>query len=249
MGRWSRQTAPLFLDWLAPLAGLDWVEVGCGTGALSAQILARGSPASLTAIDPSAGFVAKAQAALADPRARFAVGDAQALDLADASADIVVSALALNFIPDRAKALSEMCRVARPGGTIACYVWDYPGGGVEFMRAFWTAAVTLDPAASDLTEDKRFPFCTPDALTHLLHEAGLSRLACQTLTAPTRFVDFDDFWRPFALGAGPAPGYCASLAPDHRQRLQDRLSADLPRQADGSIVLHTRAWALRGTSR
>ena len=87
---------------------------------------------------------------------------------------MVVAALVLNFVPDREKALTEMKRAARPGGTVAFYVWDYPGGGIEFMRAFWTAATALDPAAADLTEDKRFPFCTPDRLTHFARSAGLS---------------------------------------------------------------------------
>lgn len=248
MGRWSRQIAPLFLNWLAPDPSLDWVEVGCGTGALSAEILARTSPRSLRSIDPSAGFIAKASSAIDDPRVSFSVGDAQSLSLPPASADIVVSALVLNFIPDRQKGLAEMRRITRPGGSIALYVWDYPGGGVEFMRAFWTAAVALDPAARDLTEDKRFPFCTPEGLTALLASSGLDRITCAPLTAPTVFGDFEDYWRPFTLGAGPAPGYCANLPPEHQQRLKDRLSATLPRQSDNSITLQSRAWALRARS-
>lgn len=248
MGRWSRQIAPHFVDWLGADRDLDWVEVGCGTGALSAQILQRAAPASLVAVDPSAGFIAKARAAVPDPRASFGLGDAQSLDLPSKSADVVVSALVLNFIPDRQSALGEMRRVARPGGRVALYVWDYPGGGVEFMRAFWTAATALDPAARDLTEDKRFPFCTPDRLTAALAEAGLTDVMCQPLTAPTVFRDFEDFWHPFTLGAGPAPGYCTSLPPEHRQRLKDSLQATLPRQPDGSIKLKTRAWALASTA-
>lgn len=248
MGRWSRQIAPLFVDWLGAGHHLDWVEIGCGTGALSAQILERTAPASLVSIDPSAGFIAKARAAIPDSRASFRQGDAQSLDLPTASADIVVSALVLNFIPDRQKALAEMRRVGRPGATVAFYVWDYPGGGVEFMRAFWTAATALDPAATDLTEDKRFPFCTPASLTAALVDAGLTDVRCQPLTAPTIFRNFEDFWHPFTLGAGPAPGYCASLPPEHQTRLKASLSATLPRQSDGSIALQTRAWALAATT-
>ncbi len=226
---------------------MDWVEVGCGTGALSAQILERVVPASLVAIDPSAGFIAKARAAIPDPRATFGLGDAQALALPSTSADVVVSALVLNFVPDRQKALAEMRRVARRGGTVALYLWDYPGGGVEFMRAFWTAATALDPRARDLTEDKRFPFCTPDSLTAALAEAGLTDIRCQPLTAPTVFRDFEDFWHPFTLGAGPAPGYCSGLASDARQRLRDKLELALPRSGDGSIPLNARAWAVKAS--
>jgi SAM-dependent methyltransferase len=245
MGRWSRAVAARFLDWLDMPAGRDWLDVGCGTGALSGSVVARCDPRSLIAIDPSEGFVAKARQTVADPRADFRVGDAQALALEGDSRDVVVSALALNFVPDKVKALSEMKRVVRPGGTIAFYVWDYPGGGVEFMRAFWQAAAVLDPAAADLTEDKRFPFCTPDGLSGLAATAGLGPVTCEAIEAPTVFRDFDDYWRPFTLGAGPAPGYCASLPQETREALRQKLHDSLPRGGDGTIPLKTRAWAVR----
>lgn len=245
MGRWSRQIAPLFLDWLDPEEGLDWLEVGCGTGALSAAILARCNPRNLVSLDPSEGFLAKARANVADERVAFLAGDAQALSVESASKDMVVSALVLNFIPDKEKALAEMRRVARGGATIGFYVWDYPGGGVEFMRAFWTAAKALDPAAADLTEDRRFPFCTPDGLTELAGNAGLVSVDCTKIEVPAVFKDFEDYWHPFTLGAGPAPGYCMSLAPDARRRLMERLRDSLPRGEGGSIPMKTRAWAVR----
>ena len=245
MGRWSRGIAPLFLDWLAPYGQLDWLDVGCGTGALSVAILTRCEPRSLLSIDPSEGFLAKARAALLDERVQFRQGDAQALPAEAASRDMIVSALVLNFVPDRDKALAEMKRVARPGATVAFYVWDYPGGGIAFMRAFWTAATALDPDARDLTEDRRFPFCTPDGLTGLVQSAGLTSVTCDAIEIETVFTDFEDYWLPFTLGAGPAPGYCASLAADARQRLKELLDDSLPRNADGSISLKARAWAVR----
>jgi SAM-dependent methyltransferase len=248
MGRWSRQIAPRFLDWLQPKEGLDWLEVGCGTGALSAAVLERCNPRSLIGIDPSEGFLRKARSNVPDPRAEFHVGDAQALGIETATKDIVVSALVLNFVPDKEKALAEMKRVARSGGTVAFYVWDYPGGGVEFMRAFWTAATTLDPNARDLAEDRRFPFCTPDQLLDLARRAGFSAPDHTQIEAPAVFQNFDDYWRPFTLGAGPAPGYCASLSGDARERLGQLLDDSLPRAADGSIRLKTRAWAIRASA-
>lgn len=247
MGRWSRQIAPRFLDWLEPADHLDWLEVGCGTGALSAAILARCNPNSLVSVDPSEGFLARARANVPDERARFQPGDAQALPVEAASSDMVVSALVLNFVPDKQKALSEMKRVARPRASVAFYVWDYPGGGVGFMRAFWAAATALDPAAQDLTEDRRFPFCTPDGLTGLVKAAGLASVACEQIEMPAVFTDFEDYWHPFTLGAGPAPGYCMSLDPQARQRLKERLRDTLPRGEDGSIPLQTRAWAVKAT--
>ena len=245
MGRWSRQIAPQFVDWLAAPADADWFEVGCGTGALSQAILARAVPRSLVSTDPSEGFLARARAQVADPRARFALGDAQRLDAPDAARDVVVSGLVLNFVPDREAALREMKRIARPGGLVGFYVWDYPGGGIEFMRAFWTAAAALDPAARDLTEDRRFPFCTLDALVDLARRAGLAQTAARAIDAPTVFRDFDDYWRPFTLGAGPAPGYCAKLDPERRERLRTTLDRALPRRPDGTIALNSRAWAVK----
>ena len=124
------------------------------------MILSRAAPRSVTAIDPSDDFLARARATSADPRATFLVGDAQALQVADASADVAVSGLVLNFVPDRPRALAELRRALRPGGLVGFYVWDYPGGGIEFLEAFWSAARALDPAAAELAESRRFAFCT-----------------------------------------------------------------------------------------
>jgi SAM-dependent methyltransferase len=246
IGRWSRLVAPRFLDWLEPGSDLDWLEVGCGTGALTHAILAHAEPKSLISLDPSEGFLQKARSDILDPRMEFRPGDAQALSMMSDTRDIVVSGLVLNFIPDRALALREMLRVTRPKGLIGFYVWDYPGGGMEFMRAFWTAAVALDPTARDLGEGTRFPFCTRDGLLDLATEAGLARAEATRIEIPTLFRDFDDFWRPFTLGAGPAPGYCASLGPAEQERLKEKLRGDLPHAEDGSIPLKARAWAVRG---
>jgi SAM-dependent methyltransferase len=246
MGRWSRRIAPRFLGWLALPPGRDWLDIGCGTGALSAAILERCAPASLVAVEPSDGFRAQARASVPDARATFLAGDAQALPVEPASADAVVSALVLNFVPDKARALAEMRRVLRPGGTIGFYVWDYAGGGLEFLRAFWTAAAALDPAAADLAEDKRFPYCTREGVAELARGGGLAGVEVAALEVETVFANFDDFWQPFTLGTGPAPGYCSALSADALARLKARLAQDLPRAADGAIHLKARAWGVRG---
>ena len=248
MGRWSRKMAVQFLDWLDPAAKLDWLDVGCGTGALSSAVLSRCNPRSLAGIEQSAGFVATAQRNVDDKRATFEVGDAQKLPFDDDSKDIVASALVLNFVPDIPKALSEMKRVVRPGGTVAFYVWDYPGGGIGFMRAFWNAAIALDPGASSFAEGKRFQFCTSAELTGLVTNAGLQSVDCAAMEIPTVFADFDDFWHPFTLGTGPAPGYCVSLSDEAREKLRMKLSDDLPRQDNGTIALNARAWAIRSVA-
>lgn len=245
MGRWSRQIAPRFLDWLGARTGMEWLEVGCGTGALSAAILAQAQPSSLISIDSSEDFVKKARANFPDRRAEFRVGDAQALSLEADSRDIAVAALMLNFVPDRKRMLAEMKRVTRPGGTVGLYVWDYPNGGLEFVRAFWKAATTLDPSAQEFDEQKRFSYCTPDGLTELAESVGLASVESTAIELPTVFRDFDDYWRPFTLGAGPAPGYCAKLDPVARQRLKEKLERDLPCHKNGSIHFKMRAWAIK----
>ena len=246
MGRWSRPVAARFLDWFAVPGGLDWLELGCGTGALTAAIVRQCDAAHVLALDPSDGFLAKARGSVDDPRVQFRVSDAAGLAVVPPdSRDVAVGGLVLNFVPDRVAALREIRQIARSGGTVGFYVWDYPGGGVEFMRAFWTAAVALDPAVRHLTEDQRFPFCTREGLVELAWEAGLEAPRVRAIESPSMFADFEDFWRPFTLGAGPAPGYCTSLSPDARAGLRSRLSDTLPRQADGSVALGTRAWAVK----
>lgn len=245
MGRWSRRMAPLFLDWLNAPEGGDWLDLGCGTGSLSAAILAQDRPRSLIGIDASEGFVSHAAGVIDDPRAAFRQGDAQAVDLPDACCDAVVSGLVLNFVPDRRAMLSEMARVARPGGRVGFFVWDYPAGGIAFMRAFWRAAGALDPDAVALSEDRRFPDFTEAGLRGLAAEVWQAAAETTALEIPTRFRDFADYWTPFTLGAGPAPGYCAALQPERREQLRMKLESDLPRQADGSILLSARAWAVK----
>lgn len=242
MGRWSRQLAPRFLDWLGAPAGADWLEVGCGTGALSAAILEKAAPRSLLAIDPSAAFVAHAGGTLGSAKARFEVGDGQAPPAADASLDVVASALVLNFIPDPAAALRAWRRVLRPGGLIGFYVWDYPGGGMGFIAAFWEAAAALDPAAAAIEQGTRFAFCAPEGLKALCATAGLPEPRVEALEITTRFPDFDAFWQPFTLGAGPAGGYLAQQTPGRQAAIRDHLAKRL---GDGPVALPARAWAAR----
>ena len=242
MGRWSRLVAARFLDWLAAPAGADWLDLGCGTGALTQTILSRCDPRSIVAVDPSADFVAHARAAISDQRVRmrFEVADAQTLPLPDASVDVAASALVLNFVPDRVAALRELTRVVRPGGLISFYVWDYPSGGMGFMRAFWNAAIALDPNAMD--ERRRFDFCTPEGLTALCAEAGLA-VTVAPIEIDTLFGSFEDYWQPFTGGAGPAPAYCVSLPEDKRAALKERLRRDVG--GDGPVKFTARAWAVK----
>jgi len=245
VGRWSRQVAPLFLSWLAIPAGRKWLDVGCGTGALCAAIVDRCSPASVAGVEQSEGFLKTAKENLSD-RAALYQGSATAIPLGDASVDVVVSGLVLNFVPDRRAALAEMARVTGKGGTIAGYVWDY-AGNMELMRHFWDAAVELDPSAANMDEGIRFPLCRPEALENLFGDAGLKGIGVKPIDIPTRFASFDDYWQPFLGGQGPAPAYAMSLDETARARLRDRIRARMPVAANGSISLTARAWAARAT--
>jgi SAM-dependent methyltransferase len=173
------------------------------------------------------------------------VGDAQALPLDAGAIDAAVSGLVLNFVPSPAAMIGEMRRVARPGGTVALYVWDY-AARMELIRHFWDAAVALDPAAAPLDEGPRFPVCHPEALAVLFRQAGLTAVETRAVDVPTVFRDFDDYWTPFLGGQGPAPGYCMGLPEARRAALRERLRARLPADADGRIALVARAWAVRG---
>ncbi len=244
MGRWSRQVAPRFLDWLGAPGGLDWLDVGCGTGALSAAILDHAGPTTLTAVEPSGGFLETARRNLG-PRAVLHQGQATALPLPDAAVDVVVSGLVVNFVPQPAAALAEMRRVTARGGTVGAYVWDY-AQGMQLMRAFWDAAVAEDPPAAALDEGARFPLCRPAALGALFEGAGFTAVETIAIDVPTPFASFADYWEPFLGGQGPAPAYAMSLGEPARVRLRDRLHKRLPAAADGSITLTARAWAVRG---
>jgi SAM-dependent methyltransferase len=245
MGRWSRALAPHFLDWLDVPDGLRWLDVGCGTGALTEAVVARCAPAEVIGVEPSAGFLSIARERLGN-RATLVEGHASAIPLPDHAVDVVVSALVLNFVPDPRAGLQELRRVARPDGTIAACVWDY-AGRMQMIRTFWDAAVELNPYAKSSDEGVRFPICNPDALVELFAQAGLIGIASTALEIETRFADFDDFWQPFLGGQGPAPAYLMALSEPDRLRLRDRLLERLPVREDGSIVLAARAWAVRGT--
>ena len=245
VGRWSRRAAREFIEWLALAANSRWLDVGCGTGALTQTILTTAAPRGVLGVDPSEGFIAYARHHTQDSRAKFQVGNAQALPVANGEFDVAIAGLVLNFVPDPARAAAEMHRAVRVGGTIAAYVWDY-ADGMQLLRHFWDAAVTLDPGARELDEGRRFPLCQPEALRSLLNNVGLEQTEVRVIDVLTVFRNFDDYWSPFLGKQGPAPGYCMSLPDDRRACLRNLLEATLPVASDGTIRLTARAFAVRG---
>lgn len=244
MGRWSSLMAPVFLHWLRCPPNQSWLDLGCGTGALSEAIFQHSHPAHLISVDPSAAFLEKARAKNSF-QADLIVGTASEIPVADQSCDIVVSGLALNFFPDPDAALSEMKRVLKKDGTIGAYVWDY-AGKMEFLRFFWDAAVALDQNATELDEGRRFPICHAGKLEEAFARAGFTDVKTTLLDIDTTFANFDDYWNPFLGGQGPAPGYLASLGKVEQAQLRNHLHQKLTPDSEGRIKLLARAIAIRG---
>jgi len=248
MGRWSRRLALQFLSWLRPPAGSHWLDVGCGSGALTDAICSNAAPASVLGCDPAEPFIEYARGMTADPRVQFAVAACGSLPVRQGGYGVTASLLALNFVPDPAAAVREMRALTTAAGTVSACVWDY-ADGMALLRHFWDAAVALDPAARDLDEGIRFPLCRPAALSDLFRNAGLDDVGCEPIEIATDFASFDDYWRPFLGGTGPAPSYVASLDDDRKHRLRDELRQRLAPSVSDPLRLTASAWAVRGTVR
>lgn len=234
MGRWSRRLAPLLVTFSGVTEGDRVLDVGSGTGALSAAAAAVES-VQVTGIEPSPAYVRYAQEHV---DGRFRVGDALALPFPDDAFDKTLSMLVLNFVPDAPAALQQMIRVTLPGGVVAAAVWDY-GDGMQMLRTFWDAAVALDPGAA-ARDERHMPLCTRGALAELWHTHGLRDVDEQPLTIDLPFASFDDYWQPFLGGQGPAGVYVSMLSESARRALESRLRADV------NLTLRARAWAVRG---
>jgi SAM-dependent methyltransferase len=245
IGRWSQLVARDFLEWLAYPQPARWVDIGCGTGALTRSIAATQQPLQVTGIDPSEAYLSFARQQLADTHIEFRLGDAEHLPLPDQGYDVAVSGLVFNFVPQPEQAAKEAYRVLAPQGWAAAYVWDY-AEGMQLIRYFWDAVIALHPADQHLDEGRRFPLCHPDNLRELWQQAGFGDVATTAIEVLTPFKDFDDYWTPFLSGQGPAPKYCMDLTEEARGELREYLRAHLPTASDGAIQLTARAWAVRG---
>jgi len=247
MGRWSRQLAPRFMSWLRIPRGVHWLDVGCGTGALTDAICRHACPASVLGCDPAEPFIEYGREHSRDVRASFVVAGAGRLPGRAGGYGSVTSLLALNFLPDPRAAVHEMRALTATQGTVSACVWDY-GGRMEFLRYFWETAAELDSTARKLDEGERFPLCRPAALTDLFHAGELWDVRCEPIEIPMEFASFDEYWRPLLGGTGPAPSYVASLGVDRCRTLARMLDRALPRGPGGTIALLARAWAVRGTA-
>jgi SAM-dependent methyltransferase len=245
MGRWSRRLSPLHLQFARVKDGDRVLDVGCGTGALASTLASMLPAAQVVGVDPSPDFIAYAQTRATAPGTRFEVGDAQALGFGDATFDVVLAQLVMNFIPDHLKAAREMRRVTRPGGVVSACVWGYDEG-MDMLRFFWDEVVALDPAMAS-KDERTMKLSRKGQLGELWREAGLINVVEAPLEIELSFTSFDDYWKPFLKGAGPAGAYVVSLNEEARgkieARLRRRLLGDRP---DGGFTLKARAWCARG---
>jgi SAM-dependent methyltransferase len=247
MGVWSRALAPHLVDFAGVKDGEAVLDVGSGTGALAAAVAAAAPSSRITGIDPAAAYVAFARARHGNAKVSFEVGDAQQMRFGDRGFDRTLSLLVINFLPDRGKALQEMIRVTRPGGTIAAAVWDY-GEGMQFLRIFWDEVVAQNPAMA-AKDERHMTLCRQGELAALWREHGLQNVEETPLTVPTRFASFDDYWSRFLEKQGPAGAYVAGLDEKDREALRGRLRKRLAGSREDAIAMTARAWAVKGTVR
>jgi ubiquinone/menaquinone biosynthesis C-methylase UbiE len=244
MGRWSRLLAPMLIRFAGLWDGDRVLDVGCGPGSLTFALLEAANIASVTGIDLTESFVAAGRARATDPRISFDVGDALALPYGDATFDRAYSMLVLHFIADSARAVSEMRRVVRPGGTIAAAVWDNYGGQ-QFTRMLWDVATVLDP---QVVPPYFRPLNSDGEMAALWRESGLYNVEQSSLTIRMTFRDFDDYWAPFATGEGPHGQYVARLTQTARETLKGQLRrAYVGNRPDGLRSMTASAWVCRGT--
>ena len=239
MGRYSTRLSAQLADLADVRAGQRVLDVGCGPGALTAELVSRVGPGFVAAVDPSAPFVAAARAR--NPGVDVLQASAEQLPFADDGFDAALAQLVVHFMTDPVAGLREMARVTRPGGVVAACVWDH-GSSRGPLSVFWRAALDLDPNATD---ESRLAGARAGHLVELLEAAGVRETMETELTVTRDFGSFDEWWDPYTQSVGPAGVYVASLGPDRRVELRDRCRTMLP---GGSFSLEAVAWAARGTS-
>jgi SAM-dependent methyltransferase len=245
VGRWSRVIAPSFLQWLAVPAGARWLDVGCGTGALTNAIIGEAQPSSLSCVDSSAPYLAHATAGRWDERVTFDTGDATALPYSDRAFDAVVSGLLLNFV-DADASVAEQRRVVRDKGLVGAYVWDY-AGEYELVRYFWDSAAAVDPAAAAHDPGLRFPLCEPHALAALFRRHGLRNISTTRLIGIASFANFLEYWQTLDVRQGSLAEYLSAIDATTRGAIRSRLEEAVPRRPSGGLQLKLSAVAVVGS--
>jgi SAM-dependent methyltransferase len=246
MGRWRRQLAPLFVEFVGVRDGENVLDAGCGTGSLSATLARVTGASKIVGIDPSTGFIEYARTQIADPRVTFDVGDAENLPYADGSFDRCMALLIVNFIPDAPKAAIEMHRVTKTAGVVVTTMWDRSRAN-ELYGCFWDAAEAIDPTAKRPAERRGF-YGSAEALRELSIGAGLTDIEVTGVTIPCHVSSFDELWQPYLRSQGATGAFMAGLSADRRAALRKAMQQNvLGDGPDGPFTLKAKAWAVRGT--
>ena len=239
MGRYSKLLGPQLADLAGVAAGQQALDVGCGPGALTGELVSRLGPGAVSAVDPSEPFVAATRDRY--PGVDVQVAAADGLPFPDHSFDATLAQLVVHFMNDPVAGLGEMRRVTRSGGVVAACVWDHGGSQGPLVR-FWEAARRLD---HELDGESHLPGVRQGHLGELFREAGLDQVEETGLSVEVEHATFEDWWEPFTLGVGPAGSYFASLEPSRQAELEESIRESLP--AD-SVVVSAVAWAARGVA-
>jgi SAM-dependent methyltransferase len=237
MGRYSTQLSPQLADLAGVEAGQRALDVGCGSGMLTAELVARLGADAVAAVDPSEPFVAAVRER--HPGVELHQCGAEQMPFADATFDAALAQLVISFMTDPAAGLREMVRVTRPGGVIAVCMWDL-GGGRSPISPFWQAAIQLDPGALG---ERRLVGGRDGEIVELMEATGLAEVTQTELRSAIEHPTFDDWWQPFGLGVGPVGTYMNGLSAAQRDALRERCRELL---GDGPFTLETWAWAARG---
>ena len=238
MGRYSEPLAVEFADSLSIQAGLTAVDVGCGPGALTAELVRRLGTDAVSAVDPSRSFVEAARQRL--PGVDIRLGSAESLPFESDSVDLALAQLVVHFMSDPVLGISELARVAKPGGRVAANVWDHAGGKGP-LSSYWRAARDLDPGVRD---ESGLAGAREGHLAELFDTAGLTDIGTFPLTVRVSYPDFETWWQPFTLGVGPAGDYVARLDDPGREALRARCVELL---SDGPFEIAAVAWTAVGT--
>ena len=242
VGRYSRELGRALIAAAGVQPGCRAVDVGCGPGALTTELLALLGAERVAAVDPSAPFVEACRQRL--PGVRVEIGSAEALPFEDDAFDYSLAQLVVNFMTDPPAGLREMRRVTRSGGTIAAAVWDY-AGEMTLLRRFWDAAVALDPSAAERDEGLSMPFCSTGQLDHLLSAVGLAEVRGSAAIIPADYDGFEDLWEPLERGVAPSGAYAASLSSARRAALKEEFRLRLG-VGNEPFQLTARAWVATG---
>jgi SAM-dependent methyltransferase len=239
MGRYSAPLAPAFADFAAAIEAVRVLDVGCGPGSLTAELVRRLGPAAVAAVDPSDTFVTAARTRYPGVDVRRAT--AEQLPFEDRAFDATLAQLVVHFMSEPVAGLREMARVTRGGGVVAACVWDHDGGEGP-LSVLWDAARALD---RDVEDESRFAGAREGHLAQLFGEAGLEAIEDTALRITVEHPTFEDWWEPFTLGVGPAGVYVATLDVNRQGELREQCRQMLP---TAPFAVTARAWAARGRS-